>query len=138
MRPDSLSNSVQRTPAGAFKRSLLFPGWGQRYNGKPWKGAVYTGIVAMSAAMAVKNWDTALGTTTAGSLFWSGSAWTRGRNNWLILGACAYALAGVDAYVDAHLNTFDVGPITAQPVVTRDRRSVLVAFRVPLSVLERQ
>jgi len=138
LHADSVSNSVERTPAGAFKRSLLFPGWGQRYNGRPWKGAAYTGLVAVSAAMAAKNWDTALGTTTAGSLFWSGSAWARGRNNWLILGAFAYALAGVDAYVDAHLNTFDVGPITVQPAVSSDGRSLLAAFRVPLSFAERQ
>lgn len=110
----------------------MLPGWGQRYNGKPRKGAIYTAIVAVSAGMVAYNWDNALGSSAGGSLFWSGQAWTRGRNNWLILGAVAYTLAAVDAYVDAHLATFDVGPVSFQPTLLQEREGAVVMVRVAL------
>jgi len=103
------------------------PGWGQWYNGRPVKATVYAGIVALSVGMAVRNWDAAIGTTGAGSLFWSREAWTHGRNNWLILGGFVYLLGAVDAYVDAHLQTFDVGPIAVRLAPHPEGGAVLTA-----------
>jgi len=106
------STAARHTPGGAFWRSILLPGWGQWYNGRPIKGSIYAGLTLVCAGMAIRNWDRALGSDEGGSLFWSRQAWAHGRNNWLILGGTVYLLGAVDAYVDAHLQTFDVGPIS--------------------------
>jgi hypothetical protein len=127
---DSLRQPVLRTPGEAFRRSLLLPGYGQLYNGKPIKAAVYSGIVLVSAGVAAYNWDRALGSNVSGSLFWNGEAWAKGRNNWLILGGLTYILCAVDAYVDAHLQTFDVAPISLEVGQTRDGVRTGLAMRV--------
>lgn len=103
------------------------PGWGQWYNGRPVKAALYGGIVAFSAGIAVRNWDAAIGTSGPGSIFWSREAWAYGRNNWLILGGFVYLLGAVDAYVDAHLQTFDVSPITLRVLPMNGGGAVLMA-----------
>ncbi len=116
------------SPGGAFWRSAALPGWGQFYNGRPIRGLVYGGVVAVCAGMAVRNWDRALGTYESGSLFWKRRAWTRGRNNWLILGGVTYILCAVDAYVDAHLQTFDVEPVAGG---SRDHVFVGISMHLP-------
>jgi len=103
--------SFARTPGGAFRRSAAFPGWGQYYNERPIKAIGYAGVFWFSMGVAVSNWDTAVGYDGPGSVFWSRRGWTHGRNNWLILAGFTYFLNLVDAYVDAHLQTFDVEPI---------------------------
>jgi hypothetical protein len=77
--------------------------------------------------MAARNWDAAIGTTGPGSIFWSRDAWAYGRNNWLILAGFAYLLGAVDAYVDAHLQTFDVSPIAVRVVPTTGGGAVVTA-----------
>lgn len=77
--------------------------------------------------MSIRNWDSALGYSGPGSLFWKRRAWTHGRNNWLILGGLTYLLGMVEAYVDAHLQTFDVEPVAA---ATPD--AVIVGLSIPL------
>lgn len=99
-------------PGSAFRRSLLLPGWGQWYNGERIEAFVWGGVFAASMTMAVRNWDEPLGANTTGSLFWARDAWTKGRNNWLILAGFTYLLGAVDAYVNAHMKTFDVSPIS--------------------------
>jgi len=119
------------SPAAAFRRSLLLPGWGQFTNHRPVKGLIYGGIVAASVGMAVRNWHTAIGYDGPGSIFWSRRGWTDGRNNWLILGGAAYILAAVDAYVDAHLRTYDVSPVALR-LAPRPDGGVLLAAELPL------
>lgn len=128
VRPDTRDSvRVVPNPAGAFWRSLAVPGWGQVYNGRPVKAATYAGLVLVSAGMAVRNRDSAIGTTGPGSIFWSREAWLHGRNNWLIFGGFVYLLGAVDAYVDAHLQTFDVSPISMRLLPREDGGMVLMA-----------
>jgi hypothetical protein len=119
-------------PGGAFRRSAVLPGWGQFYNRRPVRGSVYGALFGGSMAMAARNWDTALGATGAGSLFWKGSAWTRGRNNWLILSGLIYIFCITDAYVDAHLQTFDVTPVVLDIGSPPDQPGFVVSVTVPL------
>ena len=121
--PDT-TGAAQRSPFGAFWRSAALPGWGQVYNGRPLRGGIYGGLIAGCVGMAVVNWESALGVEESagsrdqGSLFWKRRAWTHGRNNWLILGGFIYILCIVDAYVDAHLQTFDVSPVALRAEAT--------------------
>ena len=127
------------SPSGSFWRSVVLPGWGQFHNGRPVRGVVYAGLIAGCAGMAVRNWDLAVGGTGgsgAESLFLSGRAWAKGRNNWIILGAFVYSLCILDAYVDAHLQTFDVEPLMLdapeQPGDASAVQGLRVGVRVPL------
>ncbi|MDP6126313.1 MAG: DUF5683 domain-containing protein [Candidatus Latescibacteria bacterium] len=117
--PDSLP-----TPAQAFWRSAAIPGWGQFVNGRPLKGVVYLSIHASSVAMAIRNRNRAV--VGGGNPWYAGQAWRRGRNNWLIFGGLSYILCILDAYVDAHMATFDVTPVAT---ITPSGATVL-AFRV--------
>jgi uncharacterized protein DUF5683 len=82
--------------------------------------------------MAVRNWDTALGASGEGSLFWKRTAWTQGRNNWLILGGIIYILCITDAYVDAHLQTFDVSPVVLDIGSPPDQTGFVLSVVIPL------
>ena len=120
------------SPSAAFRRSLVLPGWGQLYNRRRVKAVAYAGTFGLCVGMAVRNWQTAVGAEGPGSIFWTRSGWTTGRNNWLILGGFIYILAGVEAYVDAHLQTFDVSPIAMQ-LRPRDDGGLQLMVAVPCS-----
>jgi hypothetical protein len=102
-------------PGVAFRRSLVLPGWGQWYNGERYEAFAWSGIFWTSIGFAVAHWDNGIGYNGPGSIFWSRTAWTKGRNNWLILAGFTYLFCGIDAYVDAHMLTFDVEPLTNGP-----------------------
>jgi hypothetical protein len=114
---------ARRSPTGALWRSFAVPGWGQFYNGKPWKAGVIIAAEAGTLAMAVDNYLTSrryLREARAtqdrkikyGKLvrredyiveteFWG----------WLFVGILAYSM--MDAYVDAHLADWDVSDLPA-------------------------
>ena len=109
------SRAARRSPSAAFWRSVVLPGWGQFYNERPLRGCIYAGVITGCVAMAVHNRDLAVGAyggSGGESIFLSARAWAEGRNNWIILGAFTYTLCILDAYVDGHLQTFDVEPLT--------------------------
>jgi hypothetical protein len=120
-------------PGSAFRRSLVFPGWGQWYNEERVEAFVWGGVFWTSIGIAIHNWDTSIGYDGPGSIFWSANAWTHGRNNWLILAGVTYLLCAVDAYVDAHMKSFDVEPIAYRD--TRDGWHVGLKIALPIAAL---
>jgi hypothetical protein len=114
---------ARRSPTGALWRSFAVPGWGQFYNGRPWKAGVIIAAEAGTLATAVDNYLTSrryLREARAtqdpkikyGKLvrredyiveteFWG----------WLFVGILAYSM--MDAYVDAHLADWDVSDLPA-------------------------
>jgi hypothetical protein len=106
------------SPAGAFVRSLILPGWGQAYVGAPGRGSVYFALEAGSAWMTYKTWRQ-LGEARALQ------AWLResGRlapeeklsvvdareeqlEDWLTLSIFLLLFSGADAFVTAQLADF--------------------------------
>lgn len=94
------------SPKGAMIRSIIFPGWGQWYNGKKFKAV----LVFFTEAGII-------GT----SIYWNNRAKKavdklnhdlyidyRNQAYWFLGGAILLSMA--DAYVDAHLAGFDVSP----------------------------
>ncbi len=56
---DSIHVDAQLRPksaAGGFIRSVVFPGWGQRFNERPGRGAFYTGAEIAAAGVATYLW----------------------------------------------------------------------------------
>lgn len=113
----------RRSPTGALWRSFAVPGWGQIYNGKPWKAGVIIAAEAGTLAMAVDNYLTSRRYLREARAtedpkiryeklsrredyiveteFWG----------WLCVGVLAYSM--MDAYVDAHLADWDVSDLPA-------------------------
>jgi|GEM_PF-1024301 hypothetical protein len=91
-------------PTAAMIRSWLFPGWGQWYNGRKWKAAVFFTAEAGLIGYAVWENRRAAESTTEEERFQH-----QDRRNlalWWLAGAAL--LSGLEAYVDAHLAGFDV------------------------------
>lgn len=93
-------------PKSAMIRSIVFPGWGQWYNGKKWKAAL---VFATEVGII------------AGAVYWNNRSKNasdelnrvlykdyRNQSYWY-LGAAILVSMG-DAYIDAHLAGFDVSP----------------------------
>ncbi len=97
---------LPRSPKGAFWRALLFPGWGQWYNGKKAKSVLVftaeTGLIAnaiywnQKAQSAANDYDRA---------FYENN---RNLSNWWLL--FTIFMSVTDAYIDAQLSNFDVSP----------------------------
>ena len=120
-------------PMYVMLRSAVLPGWGQMYNRKYIKGL---GVIAGEGFLAYKAWDefqkeqdaadrisladtieddaareAALAEATADR-----DQHMNQKINWIWWGVAAHLLQMVDAYVDAHLSTFeaDFGPTDAE------------------------
>ena len=95
------ADSAGIDPEGALLRSMLLPGWGQWANGHPVKGVLLAAAEVVLAGMALREqhmiadpiWDPHRKRRNTYMLWW--------------LGVRLYGMA--DAYVDAHLSTFDEG-----------------------------
>lgn len=95
-------SSNQISPRGALWRSALIPGWGQLSQGHPFKAVLFAGAAAgwLSAAVA----DAArVGQARSGLERQDRAA---RRNTRVLFYVITATLAGVDAYVDAHLDDF--------------------------------
>ena len=105
----------KKSPTGAMIRSLLVPGWGQFYNGKPIKGTIVAAAeVGSVVAFFVRRDQINSEVRPVGQ--------APKRNFYLIssLGIVFYSV--VDAFVDAHLDEFDWGQLTYRP----DQRAFVV------------
>lgn len=128
-RQDSLVSAQSPSPRGALLRSVLVPGWGQVYNGKPVKAALFTGTTAGLAGWAIAAQQDVnrindkldlLRQQDPESLRIPGLEQQQQdlaarRNTRLLYVVLAVTGAALDAYVDAHLAGFNVsGPVAVR------------------------
>lgn len=119
--PDSIAKDssklkalVPKSPRGAVIRALIFPGWGQWYNGKKFKAVLAFGTeVGFLSASIWHNQRVVrrLGDEYSADYKNSYREFHLNMRNqyiWYLAGAILYAMA--DAYVDAHLHDFDESP----------------------------
>lgn len=120
-------------PSVAYKRAIIFPGWGQMYNRRYWKLPIVYGVLAVPVYFAytynkqyqnlrkaytysIDNDPNTLpgsikyeyGLSTADGLRTAREEAHRQRDNYIMYSAIVYALQVVEAFVDAHLQSFDV------------------------------
>lgn len=107
-----------KSPQGAMLRSLIFPGWGQWYNGHRLKAVVVFGAeVGLLANSIYLNQKCQASQTTLEREFYINN---RNLSNWWLLGVILFSMA--DAFVDAHLYRFDESPelslLPCQPIIS--------------------
>ncbi len=103
--PDTLNTP---TPRGVLLRSLVLPGWGQWANGRPFKALVFGGAAAGflgKAAVEQRDLGRAADQGRDDEELQDRAA---RRNTWVLCLLATSTLAGLDAYVDAHLADFEV------------------------------
>ncbi len=117
-----LAESSPLSPREAAKRSAVFPGLGQIYNGKYWKvPIVYAALGGIGYAVYWNNqqylffknsFDNAVlsGNSSANldRLRFLRNTYRREKEFYTIVAVLVYGLNVVDAIVDAHLSTFDL------------------------------
>lgn len=98
--------SKMKSPTAALLRSLVFPGWGQWYNGKRFKAFLVFGAEAGLVANTVyQNQKVQASTSELEREFYLEN---RRLSNWWLAGVILYSM--IDAFVDAHLSDFDESP----------------------------
>ena len=100
----SAADSIKTTPRGALLRSAVLPGWGQVYNKRPLKGALF-GTAALTLLGSGIAENRSLGQAQTPDEHEHRA--DRRNTRFLFLGLVA-TFAALDAYVDAHLADFDV------------------------------
>ncbi len=96
------THSDSLEPRAALIRSAILPGWGQLYNGKPYKALLFAGAGATLFSMAAAE-QSALNDARSPQEHEDRIAQ---RNTRILFFALSVTLASVDAYVDAHLARF--------------------------------
>ncbi|MGH7517224.1 MAG: hypothetical protein ACREOC_07115 [Gemmatimonadales bacterium] len=124
--PDSLTARPIR-PLGAFWRSLLVPGWGQLKVGRKVTAGLFVVTEGLTLGMSLKaNQDLGylrrIGADSAAI-----AAKVRTREDWYVLLAVNHLLAGLEAFIAAHLVDFP-----AELRVERAPGRVDAGFAVPL------
>jgi hypothetical protein len=101
------------SPGGALLRSIILPGWGQAKLGRTLPAVVFLAVEGVTLGMALKAnseyqylRDTNPDAASSKSLE---------REDWLVLLAFNHLLAGVEAYVSAHLWDFP-GDVALTPI----------------------
>jgi hypothetical protein len=92
------------SPGGAFRRSLLFPGWGQAATGRHTTGALFVVWEGTTMMMTLKAQREAsyLKRIGASSL----KLKRQEVQDWMVLWIFNHLFAGAEAYVSAHLQNF--------------------------------
>ncbi len=140
-RPDSVSldsttikstpvaYAMRKNPTGAMFRSLVLPGLGQLYTGNYFKAVAFMGAdIGMIYGIFVQNdkyedfqhqYEIAKKETTKAEYLRSANFYKDDRNKliWWTVGLTI--IAGVDAYVEAHLYGFHINP-TLEPMPEGD------------------
>ena len=91
-------------PGGAFRRSLLLPGWGQAVTGRHTAGALFVaweGVTAMMTLKAQREADYMDRIGAAGL-----KAKRQEVQDWMVLWIFNHLFAGAEAYVAGHLRDF--------------------------------
>lgn len=141
-----LTKIKSKDPSTAVLLSLPLPGLGQFYNEQYWKIPVFTGTCAVTAVLFFKNnsdfnnisitYDKAVAEGVdpliTDRLFRQKEAYRDNRDLSAFIFLTAYILAAVDAYVGAHLYSFDVGDDLSLNI--GPTRSQLLAFNFRLQL----
>ena len=102
---DSTRSDSLPAPRAAFLRSALLPGWGQYYNGHPFKALFFASASTLALSLAIAEHRN-LDTTPTPEAHEDRAA---RRNTRLLYFVLSVAFAAIDAYVDAQLADFDAG-----------------------------
>jgi hypothetical protein len=101
-----LAPPMEKSPSGAMLRSVLIPGWGQWYSDQKLKAVIVFGIELALIGNAVYYHQLAVKSQTSeDQIFYEDY---RSRFTWYTVGF--HLLNILDAFVDAHLWSFDAGP----------------------------
>ncbi len=120
--PDSalvdVDRGPERSPGGAFLRSLVIPGWGQAWVGAPTRGGIYFAIESVSAFMVFKT-ASQLGEARAEQAFLRETGLLESdqktelvtaregqMEDWITFSIFMLFFSGADAYVAAYLADF--------------------------------
>jgi len=125
---DSMGSSqaitITKSPRGAVLRSLVFPGWGQWYNGQKLKAVlVIAGEAALVGNIVYYRQKAIQSVEETERVFYED---TQSRMVWLL--AAVHLLSLVDAYVDATLWDFDTGPDLSVASEQNMGRIILLSF----------
>ncbi|HEU4697934.1 MAG TPA: hypothetical protein VFS40_02045 [Gemmatimonadales bacterium] len=93
------------SPTGALVRSLLVPGWGQLYVHRPLTAGLFVGLEAVTLGFALKYNHELRQARQAGDSAAIQDK-TNKREDWLVYMGVNHLLAGLEAYVSAHLADF--------------------------------
>jgi len=110
---DSVDRKAPVGPGGALWRSLLVPGWGQAKLGRGIAAGLFIAVEGVSLGMVLKtnselNYAKAADTTAVANK-------SQEREDWLVIMAVNHLIAGLEAYVSAHLWDFP-GDLALKPV----------------------
>ena len=115
-------------PGGALWRSLLIPGWGQAKLGRGIAAGIFLAVEGVSLGMVLKtNSELQYAKATDSTAV---DQKTQEREDWLVIMAVNHLLAGLEAYVSAHLWDFP-GDLALKPSRGGVAASVSFPFRVP-------
>ncbi len=155
-----LSTLAPPDPNVALRRSLLLPGWGQVYNRSAWKvPVIYAGFAGLGYMFAFNHREyryyklaaICVGTDTCTAypefdgfsqenIISDREFHRRYRDLSVIIGALWYTLNVLDAYIEAHLQPFDVGDdlsLRVKPSVLPDpfqQRTVYLGASISLGL----
>lgn len=103
------------SPFSVMMRSAVLPGWGQMYNHKPWKAALVVGGEGYLIYKAWGKFQNEQDAADAGDQVAKDQYYNE-KVNYIWWAMAVHLLQMADAYVDAHLSTFDVdfGPDDAK------------------------
>ncbi len=133
--PSSLTDSLATLPkkapigpSGALWRSLLVPGWGQAKLGRGVAAGIFIAVEGVSLGMVLKTnselqYTRATDTTAVHDK-------SQEREDWIVILALNHLLAGLEAYVSAHLWDFP-GDLALKPTHGGVAASVSFPVRVP-------
>ena len=140
------ASKPKTAPWKVMARSAIVPGWGQMYNHQPLKAALVVGVEGGLVALALHELKLqndakqraanfgAFGDVAAESLATLEAETHRNRKiSWIWWTLAAHLISMADAYVDAHLSTFDSDfgkQESLLPPRPGDRPVVALAYRV--------
>lgn len=128
---DSLATIPRKPPVGptgALWRSLLVPGWGQAKLGRGIAAGIFIAIEGVSLGMVLKTNSELQYTRATDSTAVQDKS--NEREDWIVILAVNHLLAGLEAYVSAHLWDFP-GDLALKPTQGGVAASVSFPVRVP-------
>jgi hypothetical protein len=99
-------------PGGALWRSLLVPGWGQAKLGQGMAAGLFLAVEGLSVGMVLKTNSELQYLQATDSA--AAASKSQQREDWLVIMAVNHLIAGLQAYVSAHLWDFP-GDLALKP-----------------------